>query len=169
MFTCLTLGELVTNLCITSLKCLQKPFIFSLPSFPPRLFHKLAEMYNNSQSEYLICYHGPRLMIEEYGFNIELIIQTHTSMHGSAEGHTGYIYRRNNDIGHSKAKGCKTKSYDVPCDPLFVKAWEACRGGLKTLSEFTSSEVEKHWGVTKKRVTRSDMKRSSAGKEKKSE
>jgi hypothetical protein len=26
----------------------------------------------------------------------------------------------------------------------FVKAWEACPGGLKTLSNFTSSEVEKH-------------------------
>jgi hypothetical protein len=108
-------------------------------------------------------------MVEKYGFDIVLIIQTHTSMHGSAEGHTGYIYRRNNDIEQGKAAVCKTRCYGVPCDPLFVKAWETCRGGLEKLCEFTSSEVEKHWGVTKKRVTRSDMKKSSAGSKKKSE
>ncbi len=33
-------------------------------------------------------------MIDRYGFNVELIVQTSTSMHGSSEGHTGYIYRR---------------------------------------------------------------------------
>lgn len=78
--------------------------------FPPFLFHQLAEMFNRSQSEYLICYHGPRLMIDDYGFNIELIVQTPTSMHGSAEGHTGYIYRRSEDVKPSKAKACKTKT-----------------------------------------------------------
>lgn len=116
-------------------------------------------MYNKSQSSYLICYHGPKLMIDEYGFNIELVIQTQTSMHGSAEGHTGYIYRRSNGMKPSKAAACKTKSFGVPCDPLFVKAWKMCRGGLSALSEFTSGEVEKHWGVTKKRVTRSDTRK----------
>lgn len=119
-------------------------------------------MYNKSQSGYLICYHGPKLIIEEYRFNVELVKQEKTSMHGSAEGHTGYIYRRNNDIKAIKAAGCKTQIHGVPCDPLFAKAWEICRGGLNTLSEFTTNEVDKHWGVTKKRVTRSDMKNRSA-------
>ena len=43
---------------------------------------------------YLICYHAPRLMVDEYGFDVELIVQTNTSMHGSTENHMGYIYKR---------------------------------------------------------------------------
>ena len=123
--------------------------------FPPRLFHQLAEMFNKSQSEYLICYHGPKLMIEDYGFHIELIVQTPTSMHGSAEGHTGYIYRRSGVGG----KACKTKQFGIPCDPLFAKAWEMCRAGLDAVHDHTSEQVEKHMGLTKKRVTRSSLKR----------
>mmetsp|Transcript_20940 Transcript_20940/g.43856 ORF Transcript_20940/g.43856 Transcript_20940/m.43856 type:complete len:356 (+) Transcript_20940:274-1341(+) len=62
--------------------------------FPPRLFETLATMFNRSQSEYLICYHGPKLMVDRYGFNVELLVQKPLSMHGSSEVHTGYIYRR---------------------------------------------------------------------------
>ena len=117
-------------------------------------------MFNNSQSEYLICYHGPKLMIEDYGFNIELIVQTPTSMHGSAEGHTGYIYRRSEEFKLS-SKVCKTKTFGVPCDPLFAKAWKMCRAGLDTLQAYAAEEVETHMGITKKRVTRSASRKSS--------
>lgn len=136
--------------------------------FPPRLFHQLADMFNNSQSEYLICYHGPKLMIEDYGFNIELIIQTPTSMHGSAEGHTGYIYRRSTDCTPSR-KACKTKTFGVPCDPLFAEAWKMCRADLDTVQKHTAAEVETHMGRRKKRITRSATRKSSLAKEKKSD
>jgi len=126
--------------------------------FPPRLFHQLAEMFNNSQSEFLICYHSPRLMIEKYGFNIELLVQTPTSMHGSAEGHQGYIYRRTKKA--NKLNTCKTSQFGIPCDPLFAKAWELCRQGLDTVSKHTADEVEKHMGSKSKRFTRSASKRS---------
>jgi len=62
--------------------------------FPPKLFHTLSEMFNKSQSPFLICYHGPKLMIDRYGFDVELIVQASTSMHGSSENHSCYIYRR---------------------------------------------------------------------------
>lgn len=137
--------------------------------FPPRLFHQLADMFNKSQSEYLICYHGPKLMVDDYGFNIELIVQTPTSMHGSAEGHTGYIYRRNKDVKPSKAKSCKKKTFGVPCDPLFAKAWETCRAGLDAVCKHNSEEVKKHMGVTKKRLTRSASRKSSLSEEKKAD
>lgn len=128
--------------------------------FPPFLFHQLADMFNRSQSEYLICYHCPRLMIDNYGFNIELIVQTPTSMHGSAEGHTGYIYRRSKNAKKpSKAKACKTKKFGVPCDPLFAKAWEMCRADLDVGREHASAEVEKYMGKRSKRVTRSASRR----------
>lgn len=118
-------------------------------------------MFNNSQSEYLICYHGPKLMKERYGFNVELIIQTPTSMHGSAEGHMGYIYRRDEDVKQNNAKACKTKTHGVACDPLFADAWKMCREGLDPLLKYTSDEVEKQWGVNNKRVTRASRKKSS--------
>ncbi|KAL7548635.1 hypothetical protein ACHAWF_011904 [Thalassiosira exigua] len=136
--------------------------------FPPRLFHQLATMFNNSQSEYLICYHGPKLMIEDYGFNIELIVQTPTSMHGSAEGHTGYIYRRRTDCKRS-SKTCKTKKFGVPCDPLFANGWETCRAGLDAIHKHTADEANKHMGRTKKRVTRSATRKSSLVEEKKAD
>jgi hypothetical protein len=116
-------------------------------SFPPRLFHQLANMFNISQSEYLICYHGPRLMIEDYGFNIELLHQTPTSMHGSAEGHQGYIYRRSK----KEATKCTTKTFRVPCDPLFADAWEMCRSRNlgDNLLRHVSTEIQKYWGVNR--------------------
>eukprot|EP00554_Chaetoceros_debilis_P007761 CAMPEP_0194077598 /NCGR_PEP_ID=MMETSP0149-20130528/4197_1 /TAXON_ID=122233 /ORGANISM="Chaetoceros debilis, Strain MM31A-1" /LENGTH=383 /DNA_ID=CAMNT_0038758667 /DNA_START=260 /DNA_END=1411 /DNA_ORIENTATION=+ len=89
--------------------------------FPPKLFKQLGKMFNRSQSEYLICYHRPSLMVDRYGFNVELIIQEPTSMHGSSEGHMGYIYRR---VGRKQKIGKGLQSVDgVPCDPLFKDAW----------------------------------------------
>lgn len=132
--------------------------------FPPRLFHQLAEMFNSSQSEYLICYHGPKLMIERYEFNVDLLVQTPTSMHGSAEGHQGYIYRRTKKA--NKRKACKTSQFGTPCDPLFAKAWGVCREGLDSVSKYTSEEVEKHMGSKSKRVTRSASKRLFAEEKK---
>lgn len=135
--------------------------------FPPRLFHQLAEMFNNSQSEYLICYHSPKLMIEKYEFNIELLVKTSTSMHGSAEGHEGYIYRRTKKA--NKRKACSTSKFGIPCDPLFAKGWELCKEGLDAVSKHTSDEVEKHMGSKSKRLTRSASKKKLLAEEEKKE
>jgi Histone methylation protein DOT1. len=102
--------------------------------FPPKLFKQLGEMFNRSQSQYLICYHGPKLMIEKYGFKVELIVQTPTSMHGSSECHMGYIYRRSEN---KKKKPMPTKELPlvngVPCDPLFQSAWEFVKQDTKPM------------------------------------
>ena len=116
-------------------------------------------MFNNSQSEYLICYHGPKLMIDRYEFNIELLVQTPTSMHGSAEGHQGYIYRRTKKA--SKRNSCGASQFKTPCDPLFAKAWKVCREGFDAVTAYTAEEVEKHMGSKSKRLTRSESKRLS--------
>jgi hypothetical protein len=89
-------------------------------------------MWNNSCSPYLICYHGPRDIIECYEFNVELIAQMPTSMHGSKEGHTGYIYRR---TYHRDATD-STSSIKVKCDPLYSAALEVIAGGVERLKEF---------------------------------
>lgn len=108
--------------------------------FPPKLFDQLAIMFNRSQSPYLICYHGPKIMIDRYGFEIELLAQTPTSMHGSSEGHSGYIYcrvkRRTNPKLNNKCPRIRTDHSDeFACDPMFQQAWESTRRDLKKLSK----------------------------------
>eukprot|EP00541_Cyclophora_tenuis_P018629 CAMPEP_0116573614 /NCGR_PEP_ID=MMETSP0397-20121206/18890_1 /TAXON_ID=216820 /ORGANISM="Cyclophora tenuis, Strain ECT3854" /LENGTH=142 /DNA_ID=CAMNT_0004102195 /DNA_START=28 /DNA_END=452 /DNA_ORIENTATION=- len=87
-------------------------YMFSI-GFPPKLWMHLAGIFNNSQSPYLICFHSPRTVVDEYEFDVELITQTSTSMHGSSEGHTGYLYRRSIT---------KRSTRENPCDPIFQDA-----------------------------------------------
>jgi len=61
--------------------------------FPPVTLEKIAKIFNLSQAPYLICYHSPHLVIDEYGFEVDFIIQFQTSLHGSGESRTGYIYK----------------------------------------------------------------------------
>lgn len=113
-------------------------------------------MFNQSHSPYLICYHGPKLIIDRYGFNVELIIQTPTSMHGSSECHMGYLYRRTglkdkeNQKATSSGKNTKSKIADgrvfldgttIPSDPLFVNAWNSTRRELEPLLDDVTSQV----------------------------
>jgi hypothetical protein len=107
--------------------------------FPPKLFKLLGEMFNRSQSEYLICYHGPKLMIDRYGFNVELITQASTSMHGSSECHMGYIYRRKGK--NPKIAECLDLLDGVPCDKLFTKAWKSCKQDIGKHLESVTAQV----------------------------
>jgi hypothetical protein len=78
-------------------------------------------------------------MIEKYGFEVELIVQTPTSMHGSSECHMGYIYRR------SKTKPTPPKSLPVvngvPCDPLFQPAWEFVKQDATQMLEHVKHQL----------------------------
>ncbi len=110
-------------------------------------------MYNKSLSEYLICFHGPRLMIDEYGFHMELVTSILLSMHGSAEGHTGYIYRRTEDNKSSNAvMGCESTTCGIPCDPRFAIAFQ--------LSQCQMSVTWKQ-GIINSAIKRSHEKRST--------
>ncbi len=152
-----------------------------LISFPPNLFNQLSEMFNRSDSPYLICYHAPKLIIERYRFNVQLIVQTPTSMHGSSEVHTGYLYRRigiddkmnqkgassifNNKKMASNQSNANTntlKSNDgrvllhgkIPSDPLFVNAWNLTRKGLGPILEDVKSQVTSNLSSQRPRRTR---------------
>lgn len=91
-------------------------------------------MFNRSSAPYLICYHSPSDIIDTYGFNVKLVVQAPTSMHGSSEGHMGYIYER---VGKNK----RTSGSDR-CDPLFENAWEAVKGGLETMDEAVENQMQ---------------------------
>ena len=117
--------------------------------FPPKLLKKLADMFNKSHSPYLICFHGPKVIIERYGFDIELITQISTSMHGSSECHTGYLYRRNEkNKKRKKKKKCQLITNDFafrePCDPLFVNAWACTQLDIGEISEEVQKTVLKN-------------------------
>jgi len=118
--------------------------------FPPTLFHQLAKMFNSSKCNYLVCYHGPKLMIDRYGFDVELIIQTNTSMHGSSEGHMGYLYKRIK---------MKKESKRVKCDDLFADAWSQTKLGVNSLSSFVEEKVNDEMGSSIARRTRSSTRR----------
>lgn len=107
-------------------------YMFSI-GFPPPLWLKLAEMWNQSQAPYLICYHSPKDIIHCYEFNVELIAQTQTSMHGSKEGHMGYIYKRKYLVRNVDQSAC---------DPLFSSSWGLVKSGLPSLHREVTKQVQ---------------------------
>jgi hypothetical protein len=98
-------------------------------------------MWNTStESEYLICYHPPRAIIEKYKFKVELLAQIQTSMHGSKEGHTGYIYRR------SWCNTTTSPTKRIKCDKLFQPGWNLVQEGLSALQKDVAQQVEETMG-----------------------
>jgi hypothetical protein len=96
----------------------------------------------------MICYHSPRDIIGCYDFHVELLAQTPTSMHGSKEGHTGYIYRRTKLKSRSSTK--------IKSDPLYASALEVVEGGLDGLKEHVAVQMDEAMlGGTSTRSSRS--------------
>jgi hypothetical protein len=116
-------------------------YMFSI-GFPPQLWCELADRWNRSASPYLICYHGPKDIIAAYDFHVELVTQTQTSMHGSKEGHMGYIYRRTAGLCESPVvDNDDDDDNDTRCDPYFAKTWETVRSGLHAVKREVDAKV----------------------------
>ena len=108
-------------------------------------------------------------MVERYGFDIELIVQASTSMHGSSENHTGYIYRRTprhvkkkrSDIIKRKRRPveCDDLPRNVPCDSLFADAWRSTRRDIKPLLTDVRSIVTKSLSSQRPKRKRKATKR----------
>jgi hypothetical protein len=120
-------------------------FDYYLLGFPPQLWLQLSEMFNRSQSKYLICYHGPKDIIRNYEFDVELITQTQTSMHGSKEGHMGYIYKRKTPVRKLKPNAC---------DKLFQPSWELVQRGLGQLHQDVTRQVKETMGTGRRTRSR---------------
>ena len=95
------------------------------------LWIELAKIWNRSSSPYLICYHGPKDIIDVYEFDVELIAQKQTSMHGSKEGHMGYIYKRKSDRAFN----------EQACDPVFKTAFDKAKQSVTELHAIVQQEV----------------------------
>lgn len=116
-------------------------YMFSI-GFPPPLWLALSKMWNKSHSEYLICYHAPRSIIEKYEFDVELLAQTQTSMHGSKEGHMGYLYKRKTPKASTGRE----------CDALFANSWDLVRSGLEPLRQAVTAEMDENMGAGRPRT-----------------
>ncbi|VEU36229.1 unnamed protein product [Pseudo-nitzschia multistriata] len=136
-------------------------YMFSI-GFPPDLWIRLSEMWNESDAgdcQYLICYSGPRDIIDCYQFDVELLVQTPTSMHGSKESHMGYIYgRTNSKKTGSKRRGRSLISTSGPCDPLFRNSYDLVKKGLQHLENEVDRQVKEEMGGSRR--TRGSRKKT---------
>jgi hypothetical protein len=137
---------------LTNLSCYFEFPNLVIYRFPPSLWVDLSEMWNNSKTPYLVCYHPPRDIIECYEFDVELVTQMTTSMHGSKEGHMGYIYRRKP----------MTKQVLGACDPAFSKATQEVNKGLDSLKEHVDTTVGKF--MSSGPSTRASRRRGASSK-----
>jgi len=134
-------------------------YMFSI-GFPPNLWTELSKKWNRSNSascQYLVCYHGPKHIINRYEFEVELLAQLSTSMHGSKEGHMGYIYRRTTSTGRAGTKNGTSSNSIVACDPLFKPSYKLVQKGLQELKVEVARQVKEHMGGSG-RITRSQQK-----------
>jgi len=108
--------------------------------FPPKLFLHLGECLRaSSTAKWVLCYHAPHLMIDKYGFSMEFVEKQATSMHGSSEGHTAYLYK----CTHAKAlKPVKkqVKSIVADSDPLFRETFEVLSQDDQTVTDWLASK-----------------------------
>ncbi len=114
--------------------------------FPPPLQQSIARKFNSSvHGRYLISYRPPHRVIHEYGYKVDFVDQIPTTMHGSHEVHTAYLYRRNNRPSAPKASdiivriparlGFDEEDVDVVCDPIFVEATRLAVGKVADLKD----------------------------------
>ena len=113
-------------------------YLFDI-GMPPKLFAHLADcLQKSTKAQFLLCYHGPTMMIEKYRFPMDFLTKLPTSMHGSlphplvliedafraqilmavvgallpgsGEGHTAYLYRCHRNSGARSSRGNRSAS-----------------------------------------------------------
>lgn len=100
----------------------------------PALFYEIAGRFNAPHCPFLICYHGPKLIAECYRFDVSLLTQIKTSMHGSREGHGAYFYKRANPL--------PTPPAQRPVDALFKPGLDLiCQSSIKSLLAQINSDL----------------------------
>jgi hypothetical protein len=125
------------------------------------LWIDLANLWNKSSAEtaFLVCYHTPRDIIDGYKFDVELVTQASTSMHGSKEVHSVYVYRRQaKNHGNVRPTDFKSTHIDVMgvrvvCDPRFAEAWGVVHSGQQLLLEYVKQSMSATSAARKRKPT----------------
>ena len=91
--------------------------------FPGDTMSKLASIFNSSSSPlYLVSFHAPRKIVDQYGYKVEFVDKLPTSMCGSGESHTCYIYKRSSSVSTTEI-----------IDPLFTSGLDIlAKSSVKT-------------------------------------
>lgn len=136
-------------------------------AFPPDLQSQIAKKFNESiHSKYLISFRPEYRVVDEYGYNVKLITSVKTSMHGSKENHTAYIYKRLDDKaifslkkkndnlpeGYTRLtlparpgfKNKGEKSIDVACARYFLPVIKAVLKPLDKFEKETNNLIEEY-------------------------
>ena len=100
----------------------------------------------------------PRRIEQDYNFEVKLKHKIPTTMHGSSEGHTAYIY-----------KACRpdhTDSLEAPCDTLFAEGIALLRGPPSNLFADARKRLDKALEKTcsNARPVRACRQQSSTGR-----
>ncbi len=111
--------------------------------FPPQTFHRLAKVFNCSQTQYLISYQSPKRIIDLYGFKVELVFKEGAlRMTGSSEGKTVFAYRRKGLMGGE----VPPQLSNAKIDPLFRRGVELTRnaqnGDIEGMEQYLDAQFE---------------------------
>jgi len=126
--------------------------------FPPPLQQSIARKFNSSvHCRFLVSYRPPHRVIHEYGYEVVLVDQLPTSMHGSGESHMAYFYKRTNAAMSSAAAerqpnlkkltlpqrpGFDEEDETVFCDKAFMQCAKLAVGPVKALGEHAAVIVD---------------------------
>eukprot|EP00937_MAST-01D_sp_MAST-1D-sp2_P004883 g4883.t1 len=96
--------------------------------FPPAVSRTIAAAFNRSTAtRYMACFHNPRLVLGDWGLEAELVDKIQTSMAGSSEGHTAFIYRK---LGAPPPSSAVAASPASAPDALFARSLRLLNGSM---------------------------------------
>ncbi|CAK4693454.1 hypothetical protein LEN26_006474 [Aphanomyces euteiches] len=119
--------------------------------FPPAVMAHIAECFNKSkESKHFVSFHGPRKVVDQYGFKVEEIGRLTTSMAGSSEGHAVYFYRK---CSKPRAKESKPDE-EIEIDPMFRAGFHVVQQGHDKVVEWMEGHIaQRHsFGRTRRQL-----------------
>jgi hypothetical protein len=116
--------------------------------FPPHVSVQIAAAFNASRhTQYLVCFHRPKLVLGEWGLAAECVARVPTSMAGSSEGHLCYIYQATaaRDIGGNGYSGDTAAAAlggnRRRVDPVFAASMQLLDAGMGECLAFASQAI----------------------------
>ena len=138
--------------------------------FPPHVSAQIAAAFNASKhTKYLVCFHRPKLVLEEWGLEAEYIDRVQTSMSGSSEGHLCYVYRATGkrDIsdgygGDAAAAAAGNNKRNV--DPIFAESMRLLDSGMDHYLASLAHTMEAFHSQPRTRRGKADARRAALGR-----
>jgi hypothetical protein len=138
--------------------------------FPPHVSAQIAAAFNASRhTKYLVCFHRPKLVLDEWGLEAEYVDRVQTSMSGSSEGHLCYIYKatgkRDISDGYSgeAAAAAVTGGNRRAVDPVFAESMRLLDADMDHCIASVAQTMDEFHSQPRTRRGKADAKREAAG------